>query len=130
MSIVNKAMRAVVLGAIALGVAALIPIMALSRESERELRIVVLDRAFYLEGQTQANPTLALRAGERVRLVLRNEDDGMRHDFAIRAWGVAVPPIEGRGQRAITFRVPDRHGQTTYNCTPHPVSMRGAITVE
>lgn len=130
MSAVNKAVRALVLGALTVGVAALIPIMALSRESERELRIVVIDRAFYLEGQTQPNPTLTLRAGERVRLVLRNEDDGMRHDFAIRAWGVAVPPIEGRGRRAITFRVPGIPGQATYNCTPHPVSMRGAITVE
>ena len=130
MSMVNRGVRAAVLGGIIVGLAALIPIMALSRESERELRVVVIDRAFYLEGQTQANPTLTLRAGERVRLVLRNEEDGMRHDFAIRAWGVAVPPIEGRGRREIDFRVPDARGEATYNCTPHPVSMRGAITVE
>ena len=123
-------MRGLALSAAAVGIAAMIPIMGLTGESERDLRIVVIDRAFYLDGRTDANPTLTLRAGERVRLVLRNNDDGMKHDFAIRAWGVAVPPIDSRGERAITFRVPGSRGAAVYNCTPHPVSMRGTITVE
>jgi FtsP/CotA-like multicopper oxidase with cupredoxin domain len=115
---------------VGLAVAVLLPIMGLTREREREIRLVAVDRAFHLEGDRQPNPTLRLRAGERVTVVLRNEDDGMRHDFTIKAWGVAVPAIDGRGERTVTFRVPGTRGSASYGCTPHPVSMRGAIVVE
>lgn len=130
MTMVSRSVRGLAIGAAALAIAAMIPIMGLSRESERELRIAVIDRAFYVDGRSDANPTLTLRAGERVRLVLRNNDGGMKHDFTIRAWGVAVPPIDGRGERAMTFRVPETRGAAVYNCTPHAVSMRGTIIVE
>ena len=110
--------------------AALLPRLGLSREHDREVRLVVIDRTFYLEGQSAPNPTLKLRAGERVRLVLRNEDDGMRHDLTIREWNVAVPPINGKGERALSFRVPDSRGLVSYSCTPHSSSMLGSIEVE
>src|SRR6185295_14332501 len=61
----------------------------------REIRIVVRDMTFYLEGGTDPNPTLHLRAGETVRLVLKNEDEGMTHDFAIPDWGAGTKRIEG-----------------------------------
>ena len=44
-------------------------------------------------GTGAANPTLRLRAGETVRLVLRNEDRGMKHDFTVPAWNAATPLI-------------------------------------
>lgn len=110
--------------------AALLPMMGLSREHDREVRLVALDRTFYLEGQPAPNPTIKLRAGERVRLVLRNEDDGMRHDLRIREWDVVVAPINGKGERALTFRVPAVRGTTSYACTPHASSMLGTIEVE
>ena len=109
---------------------ALLPFLVTTREREREIRIVALDRRFHLEGEAGGNPTLILRPGERVRLVLRNEDDGMRHDFTIPAWKIAVPAIDGKGERTMTFRVPEARGRTAYACTPHPVSMRGMIEVE
>jgi hypothetical protein len=114
----------------ALAAAALMPILGLSREDDRELRLVAVDRTFYVEGQPTPNPTLKLRAGERIRLVLRNEDEGMRHDLKIPAWNVAVPPINGKGERTLTFRVPDMRGHASYACTPHSSSMMGSIDVE
>ena len=39
------------------------------------------------------NPVIAFRAGERVRLVLKNEAPGLLHDFQIPAWGVQVTQI-------------------------------------
>jgi hypothetical protein len=110
--------------------AALLPGLGLSREHDRVVRLVVIDRAFYLEGQSVPNPTLKMRAGERIRLVLRNEDDGMQHDVTIREWNLAVPPIKGKGERALSFRVPDSRGVVSYACTPHSSSMLGSIEVE
>lgn len=110
--------------------AVLLPIIGLSRGHDRDVRLVVIDKTFYLEGQSLPNPTLKLHAGERIRLILRNEDEGMRHDLKIGAWNVAVPPIEGKGERALTFRVPDSRAVVSYACTPHSASMLGSIEVE
>lgn len=114
----------------ALAAAALLPMLGASREHDREVRLVAIDRTFYVEGEPTPNPTLRLRAGERVRLVLRNEDEGMRHDLKIREWNVAVPPISGKGERAVSFRVPDWRGIASYACTPHASSMAGSIAIE
>lgn len=119
----------------ALIVIALLPIVASSREtgtpSPREIRIVVQDMTFYIEGHDEPNPTLRLRAGEQIRLVLRNEDPGMTHDFAVRSWQVMTPLLNARGAEAVVvFRVPQRRGTYTYNCTPHATIMRGDIQVK
>jgi plastocyanin len=110
--------------------AALLPILGLSREPDREVRLVAADRTFYVDGQSTPNPTLKLRAGDRIRLVLRNEDEGMRHDLKIRDWNIAIPAIDGKGERSLTFRVPAQRGTTSYTCTPHSSSMMGLIEVE
>jgi hypothetical protein len=122
--------RAGVIVVALLTVAALLPIVGRSRESEREVRLVAVDNTFYLVGQRTPNPTLKLRAGELVRLILRNEDDGMRHDLRIRDWNVVVPAIQGKGERDVTFRVPDVRGVASYACTPHSSSMQGSIEIE
>jgi plastocyanin len=122
--------RVVAIAAALVAAIVLRPTMGLSREHDREVRMVALDRTFYIDGQSTPNPTLTLRAGERVRLVLRNEDEGMRHDLKIREWNVAVPAIDGKGERTITFRVPDSRGAASYACTPHSSSMLGSIEVE
>jgi plastocyanin len=119
----------------ALIVAALLPIVASSRgtgtPSPREIRIVVHDMSFYIEGHDEPNPTLRVRAGEQIRLVLRNEDPGMSHDFAVSSWRVMTPLLNARGAEAVVvFRVPQRRGTYTYSCTPHARIMRGTIQVE
>jgi len=96
----------------------------------REIRIVVRHMTFYLEGQTDPNPTLRLRAGETVRLVLRNDDQGMMHDFAIPDWKAATRRIVGGEEAAVIFRAPAQPSAQTYNCQPHSQMMRGTILVE
>lgn len=112
--------------------AALLPIIGASREADqvREVRLVARDMTFYVEGQDQPNPTLTFRAGERVKVVLRNEDEGMEHDFRVRAWEIGTPVIDGRGIQSVSFTVPELRGSQVYSCTPHPSSMRGAIEIE
>jgi plastocyanin len=96
----------------------------------REIRMVVRNMTFYIEGQSDPNPTLRLRAGETVRLVLRNDDAGMTHDFAIPDWKAATKWIEGGQEATVTFRAPDQRSSQTYNCQPHALMMRGTILVE
>lgn len=85
---------------------------------------------FYIEGQSEPNPTLRLRAGESVRLVLRNDEAGMTHDFAVPAWRAATKRIESGEQATVTFRVPVGVTSATYTCRPHWKIMRGTISVE
>lgn len=119
----------------ALLVIALLPIVASSRStgtsSPREIRMVVRDMTFYIEGNDEANPTLRVRAGEQIRLALRNEDPGMSHDFAVSSWRVMTPIINVPGAEAVVvFRAPQRRGTYGYSCTPHARIMRGTIQVE
>jgi len=96
----------------------------------REIRVVARDMNFYLDGQADANPTLRLRAGETVRLVLRNEDEGMKHDFAIPGWKAATKRIERGEEASVTVRVPDHASSQSYTCRPHAAMMQGTILVE
>jgi plastocyanin len=72
-----------------------------------------------------------MRAGEQVKVHLRNEDAGMRHDFAVNAWTVSTKVLEDRGEEdTIVFRAPLDRGTTTYLCTPHSKMMSGTIRIE
>ena len=107
------------------------PSMASSGVTVRSIDIVVRDMAFYVDGNPEPNPVIALHAGERVRIRLRNEDAGMRHDFTIKAWTVGTKMLDDRGEQdVVEFRVPGERGTRTYQCTPHPKMMTGTILVE
>lgn len=112
------------------GVALLARSAALLPAAPREVRLVARDMTFFLAGDYTPNPTLRFRAGEHVRVILRNEDAGMEHDFVIKDWKVASTRLEGRGETTFEFRVPEQRGSKTYSCTPHPIVMRGTIDVE
>jgi plastocyanin len=112
-------------------VATLLPMRASSSTDSREFRLVVRDMTFYLEGHPEPNPTIVVKAGERVKLHLRNEDAGMRHDFTVKAWTIATRMLEDRGEEdTIEFTVPDTRGTTPYVCTPHAKMMSGTLRVE
>lgn len=96
----------------------------------REIRIVARDMTFYLDGGTEPNPVLRLRRGEEVRIVFRNQDAGMKHDFTVPDWGLETNVLSGRGETSINFRAPASAGAGTYACTPHATMMRGTIAVE
>jgi hypothetical protein len=97
----------------------------------RELVLVVREMSFYIDGRfDEPNPALTFRAGERVRLVLRNEEIGMRHNFAVPAWGVSSEEINGKGTTRVEFVVPRESARPEYVCTPHVAMMRGTIEIQ
>ena len=71
-----------------------------------------------------------LRSGEDVRIVFRNDDAGIKHDFTIPDWGVATRRLQGKSETAISVRVPARRTPPNYQCGPHAAMMRGTIAVE
>jgi plastocyanin len=85
---------------------------------------------FVLEDRADIpNPVIPLRAGERVRVVLKNEAPGLLHDFVIPAWDVAIEQIRAGERREVTFAVPDRPGRVEYHCRPHSGLMNGFVEV-
>lgn len=98
---------------------------------DREIVLEVRDMRFYLAGSDLPNPTLRLRAGETVRIVLLNEERGMLHDFAVPDFGFATEPVlGGPGARASELvTVPREPGRHEYLCTLHTLTMRGAVEV-
>jgi FtsP/CotA-like multicopper oxidase with cupredoxin domain len=104
--------------------------VAVTRPSPRDVTLVVRGMAFYLEDSSQPNPTIRLRAGERVRIILRNEERGIQHDFASPAIGADLDPIGWNQTADVTFVVPDQPGTYDYWCRPHMLMMRGKIIVQ
>ena len=128
----NKLFVAISVVVVAALTATLLPMLAASGSDDiREIRLVVRDMTFYVEGESQPNPTLNVHAGEQVRLVLKNEDPGLRHDFVVSDWQVATRILVDRGEQdTITFRVPAQTGDRVYHCTPHSKMMRGTLRVQ
>ena len=131
MSILGRKVSAKVVAAMAamLLLVALLP--AVSSTPTREITLVVKGMAFYLEGDlTTPNPTIEVKAGERVRVVLRNQDRGMTHDFAVPA--VASCDERDRLERVRTTSCSmcrTTPGTYEYVCQPHRLMMRGTIRV-
>jgi plastocyanin len=120
--------RAVAVLALLMLLVALLP--ALSSTPSREMTLVVRGMAFYLKDDLRTpNPTLEVRAGERVRIVLENRDRGMTHDFAVPALDAALDPIDWNETETVVFDVPDTPGTYEYVCRPHQLMMRGLLRV-
>jgi plastocyanin len=103
---------------------------ALTSTPTREVTLVAKGMAFYLEGDLSTpNPTIDVKAGERVRIVLRNEEQGMRHDLAVPAVAAAMDAIGWNESDAVTFDAPEMPGTYQYECRPHRLMMRGLIRV-
>lgn len=75
------------------------------------------------------NPTLQFRAGEQVKVILRNASPGLLHDFAIPDWNVQSEQIRAGAVTEVTFTAPSTPGKTTYTCRPHAELMQGTIEV-
>ena len=95
-----------------------------------EIHLVVRDMTYYVDGNPNPNPTLSVRRGEQVKVLLRNEEAGMTHDFAVGAWNARTERLSYREEGAVQFRAPDQPGIGTYACTPHSEMMQGTIRVE
>ena len=118
---------AIVVGLLVVGVL----LTAVTRTPAREITLVARGMAFFLESEPAIpNPTLRLKAGERVRITLRNEERGFTHDFAVPAVDAATDLISWNEDADVTFDVPDRPGTYDYVCEPHAMMMRGRIIVQ
>ena len=108
--------------------AALLP--ALTRTPAREVHLVMKGMAFYLETDLETpNPNIQVKAGERVRVVVRNEDRGLTHDFAVPVAGALTNEITWNQSGEVVFDVPEVPGTYEYVCQPHRLMMRGTIRV-
>jgi plastocyanin len=118
---------AIVVGVVVVGAL----LAAVSRTPAREITLVARGMAFFLENDPGTpNPTLRVKAGERVRIVLRNEDRGFVHDFAVPAVETAVDRINWNEASAATFEMPSAPGTYEYVCQPHRLMMSGTLIVE
>ena len=130
MSILGRKVPLRAIGGMALAMilAALIP--ALSSTPHREITLVVKGMAFYLEGDPMtANPTIEVKAGERVRVIVRNEDRGLTHNFAVPVLGAELTLLRWNESDDLIFEAPDKPGAYEYVCMPHQLMMRGTILV-
>ena len=123
----RKKLLIVALAALSLCVT-LLPLLAGAREP-RQIVLVAHKMKFYVEGDTRPNPALVMYAGERVRVVLRNMDPGILHDFAVPDWKAGLEALKGEGAVSGVIEVPDAPGRYRYICTPHTLMMNGVIEV-
>jgi plastocyanin len=133
---INIRVRIVLLAAVILGVASFLPRFAggvldgADTNTAREIHLVARDMTYYVEGDSTPNPTLRARTGERLRLVFRNSDSGMSHDFTIPGWKINTRLLKGKGEDSVEFTVPAVRGPQPYSCTPHAEMMGGTIIVD
>lgn len=121
--------RAVAALAAVLFVGALLPVW--SRTPSREITLVVRGMAFYLDSDPHTpNPTIHVSAGETVRVVLRNDDRGMTHDFAVPALDKALAATSWNETAEMVFDAPRTPGTYEYICRPHMLMMRGTLVVD
>jgi plastocyanin len=74
------------------------------------------------------NPTIEAKAGEKLRIVVRNTDPGVRHEIAVPALGTGTHEIASGEE--IVLEVPvDRPGTYEYVCPRHEARMKGTIVV-
>lgn len=111
-------------------------VMAFSQKREpqgppRELVLVAKEVVFRDTTQpSQINPTLVLKRGQPVKLVVRNEEPGsVLHCFIIGGLEVKTSRSLSPGEsEALTF-TPKQKGSFAYACLMHP-AMSGRILVE
>ena len=96
----------------------------------REIQLVARDMTYFVAESTAGNPTIRLRRGERVRLVLTNDDPGYSHNVVAPVLGISTPLLQQGRSQSVEFRVPDVTGVFPYECSPHSEMMRGTIAIE
>jgi plastocyanin len=121
-------MKLVAVAVIAVIAGAVIPVAM--KAPAREVTLVVRNMAFYLEGDPATpNPTIEVKAGEHVRIVLRNDDRGFTHDFAVPTLDAALGAINWNESDDVVIDVPETPGTYEYVCRPHALMMRGTLRV-
>lgn len=112
------------------GLVAILAAVAAPVAGPRTIELTARDMAYYVTGTLEPNPEIRVKAGESIRIVLRNEQAGVSHDFVVESLGVSIDPIPGEGSDSVLIRVPGERGIHQYVCTPHSLMMRGRLIVE
>ena len=120
----------IVVAFVAVGLAALMPLVANPRTGPREIVLVARDMGFYLEGSTERNPTIVVKASEEVRIVVKNQDAGITHGFAVTPLRASIDRIGPGSTETMKLRAPKRAGRYEYVCPPHAQMMKGLLLVE
>ena len=110
----------------------IVPSMA-AGEASREITIVARNMAFVIESPDsfgRTNPTITVKAGRKITIVLRNDDPGMQHDLLIEGLDVEIEVISFGETTRLTFTAPREPGVYVYLCSFHPISMRGVFIVQ
>ena len=113
----------------AVGLAALMPLVANPRTGPREIVLVARDMGFYLEGSTERNPTIVLKASEEVRIVVKNQDSGITHALAVAPLRASIDRIAPGSTGNMKLRAPKWAGRYEYACPPHAQMMKGVLLV-
>ena len=122
-------LRILVPAVVAIVIGAALPLM--SRAPAREITLVARGMAFYEDGEFgRPNPVIRVKAGERVRIRLRNEERGITHDFALPDLDAATGLLNWNQQGEVTFDAPEAPGIYEYVCNPHRLMMHGTLLVE
>jgi len=99
----------------------------------REITMVAKNMVFSvpsLESSGEVNPTITVMRGQRVTIILRNDDAGMLHDLVIEGLDVRLEAVSCGETTRFTFTVPREPGEYVYLCSFHPRRMRGVFIVE
>ena len=91
--------------------------------------LVARDMTFYLEGSDAPNPTIVVKASEEVRVIVRNQDPGITHGFAIGSLRASIDRIEPGATERMQFRAPAKPGRYEYVCPPHAQMMKGVLLI-
>jgi plastocyanin len=110
--------------------AALLPVMTVMTMSRpREITLVAKDMTFYLEGDAIPNPVIEVGRGETIHVVLRNQERGIVHGFAVPAVKAATDLLRWNEEASVTFDAPAKPGTYEYVCQPHSLMMKGTLRV-
>lgn len=130
MTVLGRQCSAKLVGALAAVILVVTLLPALSGPPTRDVTLVVRGMTFYLESDPHTpNPVIEARAGERIRVVLRNQERGMTHDFAVKDLGADIEPITWNESSDVVLDLPSQPGTYQYVCRPHSLMMHGEIRV-
>ena len=115
------------------GALALFVSLLQAKELPREVVIVAEDMSFTVSTQNLEgikNPTLNFIRGEKISILFRNNDPGIRHDLIIEGLGIKSSILSYGESERIILTVPDNVGTRSYYCTFHTLMMKGLIVIE